>query len=122
MNYRLKVLAENIEDSPENITRFAVIGGEPAARTGDDKTSLMLELEHRPGALADAMAIFKRNRLNLTWIESFPVPGESRIYLFFVELEGYETDTRVQRAAAALEKKALRLEILGSFPFSPPSE
>jgi chorismate mutase/prephenate dehydratase len=81
---------------------------------------MMFQVEHRPGALADAMAIFKRNRLNLTWIESFPIPGTDRGYLFFVEMEGHESDVRVRRASAALERKALRLEILGSYPVSSP--
>jgi chorismate mutase/prephenate dehydratase len=52
----------------------------------------------------------------LTWIESFPIPGTTRSYLFFVEMEAYETDLRFRRAIAALQKKSLRLEILGSFP------
>jgi chorismate mutase/prephenate dehydratase len=73
-------------------------------------------VEHRPGTLADAMVIFKRNKLNLTWIESFPLPGPERGYLFFVEMEAHESDARFRRAMATLGKKALRLEILGSFP------
>jgi chorismate mutase/prephenate dehydratase len=60
--------------------------------------------------------IFKRAKLNLTWIESFPIPGSNRGYLFFVEMEGHESDARLQRAMTALGKKSLRLEILGSFP------
>lgn len=115
VQYGLKVLAENIEDNQHNVTRFAVIGKHSAERTGDDKTSLMFELAHEPGALADAMVIFKRNRLNLTWIESFPKPGKPSEYLFFVELLGHETDLRVRRALAALEKKTVRVELLGSF-------
>ena len=117
-HYGLDILAENIEDNPDNITRFAVIGSEPAARTGHDKTAAMFGIEHRPGSLAEAINIFKRNRLNLTWIESFPIArGE---YLFFVELDGHETDLKVRRAFAALGKKTLRLEILGSCPRTEP--
>ena len=115
INYGLCVLAERIEDNPHNVTRFAVIGHESAQRTGQDITSLMFQLEHKPGALADSMAIFRRNRLNLTWIESFPLPGTSKEYLFFVELEGYETDLRVRRAIESLQRKTERLEILGSY-------
>ena len=59
MNYGLPIVAANIEDNPDNVTRFAVIGGETPPRTGKDKTALMFELAHRPGSLADAMAIFK---------------------------------------------------------------
>lgn len=116
VHYGLDVLAERIEDNPSNTTRFAVIGEQSSGRTGNDKTAMMFQTEHRFGALADALLIFKRNRLNLTWIESFPVPGSERAYLFFVELEGHETDARVRRATAALQRKTLRLEILGSCP------
>lgn len=116
VHYGLEILAENIEDNPGNITRFAVIGGHRPERTGNDRTALLFQTEHRPGTLAEAMNIFKRYKLNLTWIESFPVPGMARVYLFFVEMEAHETDARFRRAIAALQKKTLRLEILGSFP------
>jgi chorismate mutase/prephenate dehydratase len=115
VEYGLKILAENIEDNKDNITRFAVIGPAPAKRTGKDKTSLMFELPHQPGALADAMIIFKRNRLNLTWIESLPKPGLPNEYLFFVEFVGYQTDMKVRRALASLAKKTVRVEVLGSY-------
>jgi chorismate mutase/prephenate dehydratase len=120
VTYGLNVLAEHIEDNPHNVTRFAVIGHQSAQRTGHDITSLMFQLEHKPGALADSMAIFKRNRLNLTWIESFPLPGTNKEYLFFVELEGYETDLRVRRAIESLRRKTERLEILGSYAHTEP--
>jgi chorismate mutase/prephenate dehydratase len=116
VHYGLDVLAENIEDNPSNSTRFAVIGGTAPPRTGNDRTAMLFQVEHRPGALADAMNIFKQHQVNLTWIESFPIPNSERAYLFFVEMEGHESDARLQRAVAALRRKALRLELLGSFP------
>ncbi len=116
VHYGLTVLAEQIEDNPANTTRFAVIGDESAERTGADKCALMFQVHHRPGALAEAMNVFKRNRLNLTWIESFPVVGTKGAYLFFVEMEGHESDLRIRRAVAALKRKTLRLEVLGSYP------
>lgn len=122
VHYGLDVLAERIEDNPGNVTRFAVIGGQTPPRTGNDRTAMLFQVEHRPGALAEAMNIFKRARLNLTWIESFPVPGSSRAYLFFVEMEAHESDPRFKRALALLRRKALRLEILGSFPAAVPVE
>ena len=115
VNYGLTVLAANIEDHEGNLTRFAVIGEDTGARTGSDKCALMFEIEHRPGALADAMTIFKRNRLNLTWIESFPIARPEGGYMFFVELEGHEQDLRVRKATASLERKTVRLEVLGSY-------
>jgi chorismate mutase/prephenate dehydratase len=116
VHYGLEILAEKIEDNHGNVTRFAVIGGEKPARTGNDRTALLFQTAHRPGALEEALKIFKRYKLNLTWIESFPVPGMARLYLFFVEMEAHESDVRCRRAIAALHKKTLRLEVLGSFP------
>lgn len=118
--YELNVLSENIEDNPSNVTRFFIIGDESAPRTGKDKMSAMFEVPHQPGALADAMNIFKRAKLNLTWIESFPIARPEGGYLFFIELDGHETDARVRRAIRALEKKTIRLETLGSYPRAEP--
>ena len=91
VEYGLEILAENIEDNPHNATRFAVIGGQIPDRTGNDRTAILFQMDHRPGTLADAMNVFKRNKLNLTWIESFPVPGSDRAYMFFAEIETHPT-------------------------------
>lgn len=118
--YGLDILAENIEDNQSNVTRFFVIGENSAPRTGRDKLSVMFEIPHKPGALADAMNVFKRAKLNLTWIESFPIARPEGGYMFFVELDGHETDLKVRKALKSLEKKTLRLEILGSYPKAEP--
>ena len=115
-HYGLDILAERIEDNTGNVTRFALIGNVVPEKTGNDRTAIMFQTEHRFGALADALNVFKRNRINLTWIESFPIPDSKRTYLFFVELEGYESDPRVKHSTEALGDLALRLVILGSFP------
>ena len=73
--YRLDVLAENIEDQPHNVTRFAVIGERAENRTGRDKTTLMIRLSNQAGSLAKMINPFEKCGVNLTWIESFPVPG-----------------------------------------------
>jgi chorismate mutase/prephenate dehydratase len=122
VQYGLDVLAADIEDNPGNLTRFAVIGDETGPRTGNDKCALMFEVAHQPGALADAMNVFKRNRLNMTWIESFPIARPEGGYLFFVELEGHESDARVRKAIRALERKTIRLEVLGSYAKLAPVE
>jgi chorismate mutase/prephenate dehydratase len=118
--YGLPVLVENIEDNPDNVTRFAVIAAETGKRTGNDKTALVIEITHRPGALADAMAIFKRNRLNMTWIESYPIPGHRGRYLFFLEFIGHQDEARAKRAIGSLRKKAIRLDVLGSYAQAEP--
>lgn len=114
-HYGLDVLAENIEDNAGNVTRFAIIGDRQADRTGHDKTAIMFEIEHKPGALAEALTIFKRRRLNLTWIESFPIARSPGVYFFFVEVEGHPSDARLKRAIEALEEKAVRLTVLGCY-------
>ena len=75
----------------------------------------MFEIPHKPGALADVMAIFKRNRLNLTSLASYPISRPEGGYMFFVELEGHEQDLRVRKAIAGLGRKAVRLAVLGSY-------
>jgi chorismate mutase/prephenate dehydratase len=114
--YDLDVLNTNIEDNPNNVTRFAVLGRERPRPSGDDKTSLLFQVHHQPGALADAMTIFKDQALNLTWIESFPAPKTQNEYLFFVELSGHRDEENVARAIELLKLTTCRLEVLGSYP------
>jgi chorismate mutase/prephenate dehydratase len=116
----LNVLAANIEDQPHNITRFAVISETSEGRTGRDKTTLMLRLPNEVGALSDAIAPFKKNGVNMTWIESFPFSDPAAkgdpSYLFFVDIEGHASDKAVQLSLDAARKRCERLEILGSYP------
>ncbi len=116
IHHGLNIIDENIEDNANNVTRFAIIGNSEPAPTGRDKTSLMFQLRHQPGALAEAMVAFQKSKLNLTWIESFPLADHPREYLFFVELEGHTHSKNVTSALAELRKQTLRLEVLGSYP------
>ena len=120
VNHGVAVLVHGIEDNADNVTRFAVIGQESGSKTGNDKTSLVFEIDHHPGALADAMGIFKKQRLNMTWIESFPLPGQRGRYVFFVEFQGHASELRARKALAALEKRANRLTVLGSYAQAEP--
>ena len=70
--------------------------------------------------LADVMAVFKRSRLNMTWIESFPIPGSRGRYLFFVEFEGHQSEPPSRRAISSIQKKSLRLVVLGSYAQTEP--
>lgn len=118
VQYELQIVAENIEDNKGNVTRFAVIGDEATRPSGDDKTAVLLQIPHKPGSLAEALSSFKKNNINLTWIESFPLKGPEVGYLFFLECEGHAGDARTKRMLAELERKAVRLELLGSYPRS----
>lgn len=122
VRYGLKILAQNIEDSPFNETRFAVIGLTDSARTGNDKTALMFQISHTPGALADVLAVFKAHKINLTWIESFPYREVKGQYVFFVDFEGHRDDQRVKKALATLQSMCDSLTVLGSFPVASPLE
>lgn len=120
INHGVAILVRSIEDNPDNVTRFAVIGKETGPRTGNDKTSIVFEVDHKPGALADAMGIFKKQRLNMTWIESFPLPAQRGRYVFFVEFQGHASELRPRRALATLAKRATRLTVLGSYAQAEP--
>jgi chorismate mutase/prephenate dehydratase len=120
--YRLNILAENIEDQVHNVTRFAVIAEAAEVRTGKDKTTLMVRLANQAGSLVKTIAPFEKLGVNMTWIESFPIPnspGEANpSYLFFIDIEGHVDDPQVQKAIEAVRKKCERLDILGSYPRS----
>jgi chorismate mutase / prephenate dehydratase len=123
--HRMNVLAENIEDQPHNVTRFAVIGERAEARTGRDKTTLMLRMSNQAGSLARTIAPFEKFGVNMTWIESFPIPGpvvkgndSNPSYLFFIDVEGHASDHAVQQALEAVKKRCEQIDILGSYPRS----
>ena len=116
VKWGLNVLAHSIEDSPFNETRFAVIGPSDSAKTGNDKTAMMFQISHSPGSLADVLAIFKGNKLNLTWIESFPYPEAKGEYVFFIDFDGHRDDPKVKKTIASMEETCEVTSILGSFP------
>ena len=120
MRYGLRVLFENIEDSPYNETRFAVISQqkEKPAKSGNDKTAAMFRIPHQPGSLVEALDIFKQNKINLTWIESFPAKLAKPEYVFFVDFEGHMDDPKVAKALRALQEHCEEVNVLGSFPIA----
>ncbi len=122
VQYDLPIVAERIEDNANNITRFAVIGDEKTKPTGHDRTALLLQISHKPGSLSDALQAFKKSKINLTWIESFPMRGPEAGYLFFLDFEGHVQDARIKKTLEELEPKAVRLAVLGSYPRSEPVE
>jgi chorismate mutase / prephenate dehydratase len=116
VQYGVRILFPNIEDSPHNETRFAVIGAHDSGRTGNDKTAVMFLIPHSPGSLADILNLFKQNKVNLTWIESFPYPSSKGEYVFFLECDGHQDDLKVKKTLAAVQSHSEKLYTLGSFP------
>jgi chorismate mutase/prephenate dehydratase len=119
VRFGLRILYENIEDSPHNETRFAIIGIHDSSRTGNDKTAIMFQIPHSPGSLADILNLFKQNKVNLTWIESFPFREAIGEYVFFADFEGHADDPKVKKTLTGLEKTCEKLSILGSYPSAP---
>jgi chorismate mutase / prephenate dehydratase len=116
VKYGLRVLASDIEDSPNNETRFAIIGHQKCGKTGHDKTALMFRVPHHPGSLVEALETFKQSKINLTWIESFPARTPKPEYVFFVDFEGHLEDAKVSKVLKTLQDKCEEVTVLGSFP------
>jgi chorismate mutase/prephenate dehydratase len=116
VKYGLRVLATDIQDSPYNETRFAVIGHQKCGKTGHDKTALMFRVPHHPGSLVEALEIFQQSKINLTWIESFPARTPKPEYVFFVDFEGHMDDAKVAKVLKALQDQCEEVAVLGSFP------
>jgi chorismate mutase/prephenate dehydratase len=114
--YGLQIIAENIQDVANNVTRFLVLGRQRIPRSGADKTSLLFALPERSGVLHNALSLFARDKINLTMIQSRPQREKPWAYLFFVDLQGHRDDPPVKRALATLDHRALFLKVLGSYP------
>lgn len=115
VEYSLEVVAAEVQDNKNNVTRFAVIGDHLPEATGSDRTALLLQIPHKPGALSDALVAFKKNKVNLSWIESFPLRGPETGYLFFLDFEGHQSELKVKRTLDHLADASVRMEVLGSF-------
>ena len=107
---------ENIEDNPNNCTRFFVIGHQRPAPTGDDKTAILFTTQHKPGALAVVLDVLRDAGINLTHIDKRPNQRANWEYSFFIDVVGHIDEPDVARAVAAAAEHCLHLHVLGSFP------
>jgi chorismate mutase/prephenate dehydratase len=114
--YHLNILAANIEDDPDNTTRFLVIGKQAVPPSGQDKTSLLLATANRPGALHRLLQPFAGHAISLTRIESRPSRRGLWNYVFFVDIEGHAQDAKVAQALSELEADGALVKILGAYP------
>jgi chorismate mutase/prephenate dehydratase len=114
--YDLRILAENIEDHHENVTRFVVLGTKFGLATGHDRTSIMFAVKNRVGALYDMLLPFKHHAINLTKIESRPSRTKAWDYIFFVDIEGHVEDTEVKEALREVEEGCRYFQLMGSYP------
>ncbi len=113
--YKLKIIAKHIASTNNNETRFFVIGNSTAKPTVHDKTSIVFGLIDRPGALYDALGVFKKYEINLTRIESRPTKKKLGDYLFIIDFEGHKDNEIIKKALEELSSATTFIKILGSY-------
>jgi chorismate mutase/prephenate dehydratase len=116
--YGVEVLEYDIQDNVANATRFLVLGRQCSPPTGKDRTSIMVSVTHKVGALYSALSAFRRYRINMTKIESRPSKRKAWEYFFFIDCDGHYQDRKVENALRDLGEHCNFVKVLGSFPNS----
>ena len=114
--YKLNMIEKNIEDEPNNTTRFMIIGKQEPESTGLDKTSLVLSIGNQSGALHKILEPFSKHGISMTHIESRPSRQGLWDYVFFIDINGHQDDANVAEALISLKQNVTLLNILGSYP------
>ncbi|MCF6158522.1 MAG: prephenate dehydratase [wastewater metagenome] len=114
--YRLKILFKNIEDNPNNRTRFFVLSKAYSAPSGKDRTAVMCYIKNNAGALLEILEPFKKHGINLTNIESLPTRKKVWEYCFYLDFDGHTSNEIIQKALQEVSKKCFDMKVLGSFP------
>jgi chorismate mutase/prephenate dehydratase len=114
--YGLRVVAGPVEDRADNTTRFLVLGREPFAASGHDRTSLLVFVRDQPGALYGVLSPFARHGISMNRIESRPSHAGRWQYAFFIDVAGHVDDPAMKRAISELGEYAADVRVLGSYP------
>ncbi len=114
--YGLRILAGNIEDHPDNKTRFLVIGRQRVGPSGHDKTSILVSTRNEPGALYRVLEPFHTHGISLTRIETRPAKSGSWSYVFFIDFDGHQSEPRIQAVLDEVAEVAMEVRSLGSYP------
>ncbi len=114
--YGLRILERNIEDFPDNRTRFVVIGKTIAGTSGEDKTSILVTVKNEPGALYQILEPFQEFGVSLTRLETRPLKGGSWSYAFFIDFSGHRDEPNIARVLERIGGKVVNLRVLGSYP------
>ncbi|QEY23320.1 prephenate dehydratase [Neisseria animalis] len=114
--YGLTIAAQCIEDEPNNTTRFIVLGHQDTQPSGSDKTSLVVSTPNRAGAMMGLLQTFTDAGISMTKIESRPSKSALWEYLFFIDIEGHQLDSKVEAALKQLGERASFVKVIGSYP------
>jgi len=114
--YGLTKIAEKIEDQPDNSTRFFIIGSNDVPASGVDKTSVIVSVHNKPGALHDLLVPFQRAGIDLTRVETRPSRSGRWTYVFFMDFVGHRDDAKVKAVLKEVADQSADLKILGSYP------
>ena len=115
-HFGLQACYENIEDMPDNTTRFVIIGKQEVGQSGNDKTSLLISTRNIPGALLNVLQPLADHGISMNKIESRPAQGLKWAYVFFIDIDGHQHDANVIDALNELKQQAALFKILGSYP------
>ena len=114
--YGLRILATNIEDQPDNKTRFLVIGAQEVGPSGHDKTSILVSTRNEPGALYNVLEPFHRHGISLSRIETRPSGSGNWTYVFFIDFDGHQSSDEIKAVLTDVRKVSMEVKSLGSYP------
>lgn len=114
--YQLNKLEMKIEDEPDNATRFLIVGQQSVPASGSDKTSIIIAMRNKPGALYQLLKPFQEAEVSLTRVETRPSRSGTWNYVFFVDFEGHCEDPKVKAVLDEIADEAAELKVLGSYP------
>jgi len=114
--YKLRVLRAHIEDYERNATRFLVIGFDKQGPTGSDKTSILCSVKHQAGSLVGLLGVFRRHKINMTYLYPRPSRDQPWEYFFYIDVTGHQGEPNVAAALRDAEKHCSFFKVLGSFP------
>lgn len=116
--YNIPLIAEGIQDFAQNVTRFLVISRQIPPPSKNDKTSIVVSIKDKVGALYDMLVPIKKYRINMTKIESRPSKKKAWDYFFFIDFEGHVDNPKIKKMLNVIEGKVKFLRVLGSYPAS----